>query len=198
MQAEVFGTYRALVTSTADPTNSSRIRVICPQISGTAELNWAEPANISEPVPHTGDIVWIFFNGGETYKPVYMVTVERTQVFTWQTPTLGTGWATGPSGGSVQNIQYRFDTQDNVYIVGSLHTTSTTPSSTLFTLPGPVKNYVPNIEQRFITAFNNAGTISASLIQVQSPSGNVVVSPTPTVANADIYINAIFPRGNIS
>lgn len=193
MQAEVYGIYRAKVTSNVDPTNSGRIKVICPQVAGIAELNWAEPADFTKPIPNTGDNVWLYFNGGETFKPIYLVTKDP---YTWQIPVLNSGWASGPGGGSVQSLQYRIDNQDNVYIIGTAHTTSTTPSSTIFTLPNL---YIPKIEQRFIAATNSLGSISGNnIIQILFPSGNVVIYPTPSTSGTDIYINAFFPRGNIA
>jgi len=66
------GLYRALVTSVSDPTTAGRIRTQCPQISGTAELNWAIPINPLDPVPAVGSIVWVGFNGGDLTKPVFI------------------------------------------------------------------------------------------------------------------------------
>jgi hypothetical protein len=71
MQTNYLGTYRALVTSTADPTTSRKIRTQCPQIAGTAELRWAEPINPQAPIPDVGTIVWIVFSGGDLTKPAY-------------------------------------------------------------------------------------------------------------------------------
>lgn len=71
MQANYLGVYRALVTSVADPTNSGKIRTQCPQISGNAELRWAEPVNPEEPAPSPGTIVWVAFSGGDLTKPMY-------------------------------------------------------------------------------------------------------------------------------
>lgn len=65
------GTYRAIVTSTSDPTASKKIRTQCPQIAGTAELRWAEPINPQAPLPDVGSIVWIIFSGGDLTKPAY-------------------------------------------------------------------------------------------------------------------------------
>lgn len=72
MQPNFDALYRALVTSTADPTNTGRIRVQCPQLAGIAEIRAAEPANPQEPVPPVGSTVWIAFSGGDITKPVYL------------------------------------------------------------------------------------------------------------------------------
>ena len=71
MQASYLGIYRALVTSTTDPTGLKKIRTQCPQIAGVAEIRWAEPINPQAPIPDVGSIVWIVFSGGDLTKPAY-------------------------------------------------------------------------------------------------------------------------------
>jgi hypothetical protein len=71
MQPSYLGIYRALVTSTIDPTNSGKIKVQCPQISGSVEIRAAEPADPVMPVPSVNTIVWIAFSGGDITKPLY-------------------------------------------------------------------------------------------------------------------------------
>lgn len=104
------GTYRALVTSVSDPTSTGRIRAQCPQVSGTAELNWAIPVNPGEPAPTVGSIVWVAFNGGDLTKPVFFSnSVPAIPVYTvvqdWTTPVLATGYAS--NGNSNGTVQYR-------------------------------------------------------------------------------------------
>lgn len=72
--------YRALVTSVADPTNSGKIRVQCPQISGVAEIRSAEPVNPADRIPAVGSTVWIAFNGGDLTKPVYFTNSSIAQI----------------------------------------------------------------------------------------------------------------------
>ncbi len=112
---------------------------------------------------------------------------------TWQTPTLGSGWALGPQGGSFQSLQFRRDGFDNVVLSGVIHCTSATPSSTLFTLPSgyqPIAGHRPGITS------NQGGTYAARSIEI-STSGVVTVDPVPTVAGTDLYIYTFFPRGNL-
>ena len=71
MQPNYSAIYRALVTSTADPTNSGKIRVQCPQVAGLAEIRAAEPVNPAQPVPAVGTTIWIMFSGGDITKPAY-------------------------------------------------------------------------------------------------------------------------------
>ena len=80
MQLSYDAMYRALVTSTADPTNSGKIRVQCPQISGLAEIRAAEPANPMDMLPAVGSTVWIAFNGGDLTKPIYFSNSSAIEI----------------------------------------------------------------------------------------------------------------------
>jgi hypothetical protein len=112
---------------------------------------------------------------------------------TWHTPSLNAGWALGPGGGTVQALQYRHDAQNNVVLVGTVHTTSTTPSATIFTLPA---GYRPTIEQRPLVGVNQGGSISSALLQV-TPAGAVGISPNLTTSGSDVEIYATLPLGII-
>jgi hypothetical protein len=113
---------------------------------------------------------------------------------TWHAPSpLGTGWVAGPSGGTVQPVQYRRDALDNLVIVGTAHTTSTTPASTVFTLPA---GYRPKITQRCVGVSNSGGTPTVRYIEIQS-TGAVVVNPALTTTSTDVYFAATVPLGNV-
>jgi hypothetical protein len=139
MQASFLGIYRAIVTSTTDPTNRGFIKVQCPQVSGTAELNWAEPANNSTVLPNIGDIVWVYFNGGETNKPVYSLTKNP---YSWNIPVYTTGWAGAGSfaglGGPM--LRYRKTRDDELHVYGAFQATMASPSTTVFVLPSGFYN----------------------------------------------------------
>lgn len=60
-------------------------------------------------------------------------------------PTYNSGWTGGPAGGSLLPFQYRLDAHDNLVMTGTFHSTNTTPSATVFTLP---TGYRPAIGQR--------------------------------------------------
>lgn len=109
-------------------------------------------------------------------------------------PALGTGWAAGPSGGTVQPVQYRRDAEDNLVIVGAVHSTSTTPAATIFTLPA---GYRPKITQRDPGVSNSAGTASARYVEVNS-SGAVSLGANLTTASTDVYFAVSVPLGNIT
>lgn len=113
---------------------------------------------------------------------------------TWQTPSVGTGWATGPSGGTVQAVQYRRDAEDNLIIVGAVHSTSTTPAATIFNLPA---GYRPKITQRSPGVSNSAGTATARFAEVNS-NGNVSINANLTTTSTDVYFQVCVPLGNIS
>lgn len=128
-----------------------------------------------------GALVYATANGGVS-------TAE-----TWQTPSLGSGWASGPSGGSFRGLRYRRDGEDNLILSGTVHSTSTTPSATLFTLP---TGYRPAAGERPGVIFNKGGTYSSGSLQI-STAGVCTIDPVPTVASQDAYIYACVPRGNI-
>jgi hypothetical protein len=112
----------------------------------------------------------------------------------WHTPTMNANWAVGPGGGSVQALQYRFDSEDNVFLEGVAHTLNAAPGGVVGNIPAP---YRPKIEKRWGTVFNNAGTITAMLVAVQT-NGDIVVSPTPSASGADFQVAGFYSLGNVS
>lgn len=85
MQPKFDALYRAIVTSNVDNANTGKIKVQCPQISGIAEIRFAEPSNPQMPVPSTGTTVWIGFSGGDVTKPFYITN----QASPLQVPSTG-------------------------------------------------------------------------------------------------------------
>lgn len=113
----------------------------------------------------------------------------------WQIPVLGANWATGPFGGGVtdQPIQYRHDAEDNLVIVGSVHTTSAAPAATIFTLGAnwrPLKNQLIPIVTRGATVVVNAMHILTT--------GAVSLVTALAAANVDVYFQVCVPMGNIT
>jgi uncharacterized protein involved in type VI secretion and phage assembly len=96
MSTRYFGKYRGVVTNTADPTSSGRLKVRVPAVMGEREL-WAMPC-----VPYAGDqlgwfalppagtSVWCEFEGGELNQPIWS----------------GCFWTSGqiPSGDAVESV----------------------------------------------------------------------------------------------
>lgn len=113
---------------------------------------------------------------------------------TWQTPTLGAGWAFGPSSGAHQALRYRIDAQDNLQFAGLVHSTSTTPTATLLNLPG---GYLPAHDQRFSVNQNNSGTWAAGGVNITA-LGAVSVLPAVTAASTDVHIYGVIPMGTIA
>lgn len=113
---------------------------------------------------------------------------------TWHAPSLGSGWASGPSGGSFRGLRYRLDAEDNLVISGVVHTTSTTPSATLFTLPA---GWRPLAGERPGITFNKAGAYTAGSLEIAT-TGVCTVDPVPTATSQDAYIYVCVPMGNIS
>jgi len=114
--------------------------------------------------------------------------------FGWQDPTslLGTGWAIGAASGSVQPLRYRITAQ-KLELAGALHTTSTTPATTVFTLPAVPTNYRPATTQRADCVSNASGTASARFVEVTS-TGLVSVQNVLTTSGTDVYFAVSVPR----
>lgn len=180
-----FATAGTLIVDTTSPGLPS-IFVKSPIISGQtgASLTLTGGSGLSGPPTGTIDATGGFTFTGPVFKDQQ----------TWQTPTPGSGWSLGPVGGTVQQIEYRRDAEDNLVIIGAIHTTSATPASTMFTLPS---GYRPAINQRVVTMTNVGGTLTANYIEIP-PSGNVFMGKAITSTNTDIYFSVIVPLGNLS
>lgn len=177
------GTYRAKVLSTADPTNTGKIKVQCPQVAGLAELNWAEPANFADPVPNVGDLVWVFFSGGDTTKPVYTLSKNP---YTWQTPAYLTGWSSNNqfNGLGGPPLMYRKTMDDEVYLYGNAKVSNT--SNFVFTLP--IGFYNPNGAGMSGFAFKNvSGTVTPIGLAVDVSNGNVILATVPAAGNEFLF-----------
>lgn len=122
--------------------------------------------------------------------------LEKTSVsgtvLGWQTPALGSGWVTGPQGGSYRGLQYRLDCEDNLIVSGVCHTTSATPSATLFTLPA---GYIPAAGERPGITYNKGGAYSTGSLEIAT-SGAATVDPVPAASATDAYIYATVPMGH--
>lgn len=159
MQANcLYGVYRGVVVSTKDPTNKRRVRVKAPQVSGNAELQWAEPANPASPIPSVNTVVWVMFNGGYINKPIYFPSEED---LVWNTITPITGYThDGNNEGTVQYTSYLFRGTRyvewrgglNVDATGSEGSFATPNGGTFFTLTDDA--LIPNDRRTVICAKN--------------------------------------------
>lgn len=113
----------------------------------------------------------------------------------WHIPALGSGWAAGPFSGTFQSIAYRIDAEDNLIIRGAIHTTSATPTATIFTLPTAWR---PATSWRGPGAVkNDGGTPTVCFLEVDS-SGAVSLTTNETVTAHDVYFMAVVPLGNLT
>lgn len=71
---EIHDTYTALVTHAQDPLKRGRVRLLAPQLSGTAVQQWADPAFPAARTPKIGEQVWLFFDGADIDRPVYIAS----------------------------------------------------------------------------------------------------------------------------
>lgn len=181
------GTYRAKVLSTADPTNTGKIKVQCPQVAGLAELNWAEPANFADPVPNAGDLVWIFFSGGDTTKPVYSLSKNP---YTWQVPNYQTGWSDNNSFGGLGGppLRFRKTMNDELFLYGNTKVSNT--NNFILTLPSGFYN--PAGAGMSGVAWRDNGAISTVSLAVDVSTGVLIILPVPT-ANDKFLLNIKIP-----
>lgn len=190
MQDNLTGVYRAIVTNTVDPTNKKRIKVKVPQVSGAAELDWAEPVNSALPVPSVNSIVWVMFNGGYLNKAVYLPATETPHpvepTITWNLASLQTGFThNGNASGNVEWAQYTMQGQEWIEFRGAATVASTGTlgsflipnGGTAFNLPvgsrPPVRRTHPISQNTYV----NTGSSTASHnIKVDiNNNGNVVL-----------------------
>lgn len=76
MSDSFLGTYQGKVIDNADPSNGASVRLVVPQILGSAPTAWAKPSVITTKVPQVGDIVYVTFVGGDVAFPVYTATSD--------------------------------------------------------------------------------------------------------------------------
>lgn len=161
MQDKLYGVYRAVVVSTQDPSNKRRVRLKAPQVSGNAELQWAEPTNSDSPIPAVNSIVWVMFNGGYINKPLYIPNTNEDDLV-WHTITPISGYAhNGNSEGTVMYTTYMFrgtryvEWQGGLDVDGSgTEGSFTIPNGgTFFTMTDP--DLIPS-SRRTITCAKNA------------------------------------------
>lgn len=120
-------------------------------------------------------------------------------LYVWQTPAYDTNWAGSSTFNGSSNwgtLQYRFDTEDNVWFIGAFKTTAAA-SNPVFTLPiayRPVNQWAIPCQQ------NDSGVLSYISLEVGS-SGNVNILSNvggSTTAGNEYLVNGIFPLGNLS
>lgn len=76
-----FGLYRGKVAENNDPDKHGRLRIVVPQLFGTEPTNWAWPQDASyvkSQVPAVGQGVWVMFEGGDPYYPIWTGTFGKT------------------------------------------------------------------------------------------------------------------------
>lgn len=188
MQNDLTGIYRAIVTSTSDPLVQKRIKVKVPQVAGEAELDWVSPVNPVLPVPATGTILWVMFNGGYINKAVYLPTTETPHpvepTITWNLASLQTGFThNGNASGNVEWAQYTVQGQGFIELRGAAAVASTggvgtwliPNGGTAFNLPlgsrPPVRRTHPISQNTYV----NAGVASHNIKVDINNNGNVVL-----------------------
>lgn len=201
MQPKYDAIYRALVTSTTDPTNSGKIRVQCPQVAGLAEIRLAEPVNAAQPIPKVGTTIWIMFSGGDITKPAYFgnsVWNSSFLVQDWTNFTLASGFTTNGNNNGTPQFQVVSEYGSlKVNLQGGINITY--PSSTIAnggtwtTIPGVARPTGPIL--RTLTAACSAAsstTLSLKLDFASGGSANIVGTNTTTIQPPWVSLSGLY------
>lgn len=125
--------------------------------------------------------------------------------YPWQTPSYNTGWAAGSTASTdYQALMYRYTAEDEVWLYGSAHCTTGSPSNTVLTLPA---DYAPKptggvgvatiFPAGAIVSTTSADALNAvGRLNVQS-SGTVVIGALTMASSDNLYFNHKIPLGNI-
>ena len=200
MQPSYDAIYRALVTSTADATNSGKIRVQCPQIAGLAEIRAAEPVNPQQPVPKVGTTIWLMFSGGDITKPAYFgnsIWNSNFLVQDWTNFSLVSGFTgNGNSNGTPQFQVVNEYGSLKVNLQGGINITY--PSSTIAN--GGTWTTIPSIARPTNASIrtlsgacsaSSSSTYSLKMDFTSSGSANIVGTNTTTIQPPWVSINGL-------
>lgn len=107
---------------------------------------------------------------------------------TWQTPALGTGWATGDQAAGYWPLQYRMQPDGSVWLFGEIHSTSATPAATLFTLG---TGYFSTVNLTKVPIVQNVTTTSSANEAVISLAGAVTLNAAVTATATSIVFDCL-------
>jgi hypothetical protein len=140
MARQVNGTYAGMVVEVHDPTGRGWVRLVVPQVHGTAVTGWAQPASVGTVT--VGDHVYVSFDGGDINYPVFW-PVTPIPLPSFQPPIQRATWtpitAFGPNVAPLAGWQvpgYHVDVEGVVHLRGLIgSSTSFVVNQLLFTLP---------------------------------------------------------------
>lgn len=118
---------------------------------------------------------------------------------TWRTPTMGTGWATGPGiAGGYPPLRAHLDAHDNLHLHGTLHATTTSPNPIICTgLPAVNTATLGGVGMAGAMIRMNSGGTSVALYLDEL--GRIHAVALPTIAVNDTFeVNSLIPLGNIA
>lgn len=111
----------------------------------------------------------------------------------WQTPTFGTGWATGATSGAYPPFRWRYMAEDTIWAFGVMHTTSATNSAI------PVTN-LPSISlggDVGVFSMTNHATNESYGCYINN-SGELRFTSAHTLpSGTNVLMNAQIPLGNL-
>lgn len=78
----LYGLYRGICVTSADPEALMRVRVQVPQVTGEQSTEWAlpcvPPGVTATRLPRPGEGVWVMFEAGDVTKPVWVGVWKRS------------------------------------------------------------------------------------------------------------------------
>lgn len=128
-------------------------------------------------------------------------TDNSGNVLHWNTPTMQTGWATGPvsGGGSYPPLQWRYGESDDVWVFGTFHATAASPAALIATgfphinIVGPLGGV--GVMSGLPRLAGGTGVMAAYL----NDTGQFRNQSGPTIASGDTFmVNCRVPLGNVS
>jgi hypothetical protein len=130
----------------------------------------------------------IIVSGSYWNVPIFPIVAVNNDV--WHTPSLGSGWATGASGGPARGAEYRVTNDNMLEIEGAIHSTSATPAATIFTLPA---GWIPSQSFNAVAVSNQFNVITPRCIVVTTGTGVVTCNPAISANSTDLYFSTRIP-----
>lgn len=189
-------------------TNGSNLIAVSPT-KGTSNdgaqfilVSGVDGANTGGAVPH----VTFRDVNGTTFVDLHLsgnvIPVDNAgNVLHWQTPTMQTGWATGPAsgGGSFPPLQWRYGDADDVWVFGSFHATIASPTSLIATGFPHINIVGPLGGVGVMAGMPRVAGGNATMGGYLNDTGQMRSQTAPTISINDTFIvNSRVPLGNLS
>lgn len=110
----------------------------------------------------------------------------------WTTPTLGTGWGNGNTGGTFAGVRFRIDAEDFLVISGMIHTTASGPSTTVFSTGVTV-----TVAQAFAIGTSSGAVTAVDTMQFSTAGVVTLPNAGGLGSGVNYFFDVHIPIGNI-